>query len=97
MHDIFWLTPKYIVGNFFRIVEGDMQVKSRSKPPSPPPTSDELRLIWGVAAIAMYIGRTDRQAYEALAKGQLPARRVNGRWVASASALRAHFEGPDYE
>lgn len=54
---------------------------------------ETLDLIWGVASIATFIGRTQRQTYEALAKGELPARQVNGRWVASRKKLRELFEG----
>lgn len=50
-------------------------------------------LLWGIEAIAAYIGRTRRQAYEALAKGELPSRQVNHRWVASKTKLRAHLTG----
>jgi hypothetical protein len=53
---------------------------------------ESLDLVWGVRAIAVFIGRTNRQTYEALAKGELPARKVNGRWVASRKALREFFE-----
>jgi len=54
---------------------------------------ESLDLAWGIDAIAAYIGRTRRQTYEALVKGQLPARQVNRRWVASRKRLREHFEG----
>lgn len=57
-------------------------------------TSHEpLDLIWGVAGIARVIGRTVRQTETALAKKELPGRKVNGRWVASRKSLREHFEG----
>lgn len=52
-------------------------------------------LIWGAADIAAFIGRTPRQTWEALDKGELPARQVNGRWCASRSRLRAFFAGTD--
>lgn len=52
-------------------------------------------LIWKVADIATFIGRTPRQTWEALDKGELPARQVNGRWCASRSRLRAFFAGVD--
>ena len=48
-------------------------------------------LIWGVKAIAIETGRTERQAYHLLATRQLPAQLVGGRWVASRSGLRRHF------
>jgi hypothetical protein len=54
---------------------------------------EPLDLVWGAAAIAALIGRTPRQVWEALDKGELPARKVNGRWVASREALRRHFMG----
>ena len=58
-------------------------------------SSDEtetLDLIWGIEAIAIFIGRTRRQCYEALVKHEIPARQVNGRWVASRRKLRKYFE-----
>jgi len=50
-----------------------------------------LDLIWGASAIAKVIGRTDRQTFGMLEKGQLPAKKVNGRWVAERSKLIAFF------
>jgi len=62
-----------------------------------PDHSDTLAadLIWGVASIATFIGRTSRQTWEALDKGEMPSRRVNGRWVASRKALTAFLTGVD--
>lgn len=60
---------------------------------STPPAEDTLDLLWGIDTIAAYIGRTRRQCYEALVKGELPSRKVNGRWVASRRKLRELFEG----
>ena len=59
------------------------------------PEADTLAsdLIWGVANIAAFIGRTQRQTWEALDKDELPARQVNGRWCASRACLRAFFTG----
>lgn len=57
------------------------------------PAPDKLDLIWGVAGIATVIGRTVRQTETALAKHELPGRKVNGRWVASRRKLIEHFEG----
>lgn len=54
-----------------------------------------LDLVWNIDGIAAVIGRTRRQTYEALVKGELPARQVNGRWVASRRRLEAFFEGAD--
>lgn len=54
---------------------------------------EPLDLIWGVEAIARFIGRTVRQTEGALYAGDLPAKKINGRWCASASALREFFRG----
>lgn len=50
-----------------------------------------LDLLWGAENIAAFIGRTERQTKDALSKGHLPGRKVNGRWVASREALRLFF------
>lgn len=55
--------------------------------------SDTLDLLWGAEEIGAFLGRTPRQAWEALNKGELPARKINGRWAASRKALRRLFEG----
>lgn len=54
--------------------------------------TDEIDLIWGISAIARAIGRTDRQTYHLLANGELPAKRVGGRWVADRDELIAFFK-----
>lgn len=56
--------------------------------PQPAP----LDLVWGTEAIAAVIGRSRRQTADALYKGQLPAKKVNGRYVASRRKLREFFE-----
>lgn len=53
---------------------------------------EPLDLIWGVANIAHVIKRSVRQTETALAKHELPGRKVNGRWVASRRKLMEHFE-----
>jgi hypothetical protein len=50
-------------------------------------------ILWGATAIALQIGRTDRQTYYMLEKGELPARKVCGTWVASKTKLRTHLSG----
>lgn len=52
-----------------------------------------IDLVWGIHNIAAVIGRSPRQCYEALVKGELPARQVNKRWVVSRRRLEAFFEG----
>ncbi|SCB16609.1 hypothetical protein [Rhizobium hainanense] len=50
-----------------------------------------LDLIWEVEEIAKLIGRTERQTFHLLSSGQLPAKKVGGRWVAERSKLIAFF------
>ncbi|WEK50285.1 MAG: DNA-binding protein [Candidatus Kaistia colombiensis] len=50
-----------------------------------------LHLIWGVKAIALLIGRTERQTFRLLSDGLLPAKKVGGRWVIDRSRLTAFF------
>jgi hypothetical protein len=49
----------------------------------------QLDLLWGADAIAAFIGRSPRQTFHALASGEIPAKKVCGRWCASRAALRA--------
>jgi hypothetical protein len=58
----------------------------------PDPKPDTLDLLWGIDAIAAFIGRSRSQTHNALAKGELPARLINGRWVASRARLRQFFD-----
>jgi hypothetical protein len=51
----------------------------------------KIDLIWEVSAIATIIGRTPRQTFHMLQLGQLPAKKVGGRWVAERSKLIAFF------
>ncbi len=53
-----------------------------------------LDLVWGASAIAKLIGRSDRQAFHMLEKGELPGRKVGGRWVIERSKLVAFFMEP---
>lgn len=48
-------------------------------------------LVWGGEEIAKVIGRTARVTFQLLDKGELPAKKVGGRWVASRSKLFAFF------
>lgn len=56
------------------------------------PDPQPLDLIWGAEAIGKVLGLTEGQAKYALTKGELPGRKVNGRWVASRQRLVAYFE-----
>lgn len=50
-----------------------------------------LDLVWEVEEIARVIGRTKRQTFHILYKGELPAKKVGGRWVAERSKLIKFF------
>jgi hypothetical protein len=50
-----------------------------------------IDLLWGGEEIAKVIGRTARVTFHLLEKGELPARKVGGRWVAERSKLIAFF------
>lgn len=54
-------------------------------------TAQPLDLVWGADAIGKAIGRSERQAKHMLSRGEIPGRKVNGRWVASLTRLRAFF------
>jgi hypothetical protein len=50
-------------------------------------------ILWGCAAIARAIGRTERQAFHLCSKGQLPVTKIGGQWVASRRRLLMHLVG----
>ena len=54
--------------------------------------SDALDLVWGIKAIGSVIGRSDRQTYDMLVSGHLPARQVGHRWVAKREAIERFFD-----
>lgn len=49
--------------------------------------------LWGVEPIAHEIARDVRATYHLLASGEIPAKKVGGRWVASRMKLRAFLRG----
>lgn len=52
-----------------------------------------LDLLWGMTNIAKELGLNRRQAYYLLESGVVAgARKVGGRWCASRSGLRRHFD-----
>lgn len=51
----------------------------------------KLDLLWEVEEIAKLIGRTPRQTNHMLAKGEIPAKKVGGRWVAERNRLLNFF------
>ncbi len=53
----------------------------------------KIDLLWEVAEIAKAIGRTERQTFHLLQSGELPAKKVGGRWVAERGQLIRFFMG----
>jgi hypothetical protein len=59
------------------------------------PTHNENDLdmpIWGAAEIAKAINRSERQTFHLLEAGELPARKIGGRWTTTRRQLREVFE-----
>lgn len=54
---------------------------------------ESLDLIWGATAIAQVIRRSRRQTFMMLENGELPARKIGGRWVIERGKLLAVFTG----
>jgi hypothetical protein len=50
--------------------------------------------VWGAVEISKIINRNPRQTHHLLTSGLIKsARRIGGRWVANAAALRREFGG----
>lgn len=56
-------------------------------------TENSLDLVWGAAAIGKIIGRSDRATFGMLESGELPAKKVKGRWVVERTQLIQFFKG----
>ncbi|WP_085034094.1 hypothetical protein [Ensifer aridi] len=54
-------------------------------------TTGSIDLIWGAAEIAKLIGRSPRATFHMLDSGELPAKKVGGRWVAERGKLIRFF------
>ena len=54
----------------------------------------QLELVWGAASIAKLIGRSPRATFHMLDGGELPAKKVGGRWVAERGKLLNFFLEP---
>jgi hypothetical protein len=69
--------------------------RARGRNVTPADTSDDkaLEIVWGVAAIARIIKRTQRQTYHLLEKGHLPAKKIGSRWCAVPGRLKDHLLG----
>ena len=51
--------------------------------------NDIIDVLWGAEAIGAAIGANRRRAFHMLESGQLPAKRIGGRWCARRSELLA--------
>ncbi|PWJ79793.1 excisionase family DNA binding protein [Pseudaminobacter salicylatoxidans] len=54
-------------------------------------TSKSFNLIWGAGAIADELGCDRRRAFYLLEKGEIPAKKVGGKWVVRRDELHAFF------
>jgi hypothetical protein len=56
-------------------------------------TDDALGVLWGVKAIAAYIGRTERQTRHLISTKKIPAEKFGANLIATKSRLRAVLSG----
>lgn len=54
---------------------------------------NDLGIVWGAEDIAKAIGVNRRRAFYLLENGDLPARKVGGRWCVTRDQLQRFFEG----
>jgi hypothetical protein len=56
------------------------------------PMTTETKIIWGSAAIAKAIGRSEKATFHALQEGKIPgAKKIAGRWGLDFSVFVAAF------
>lgn len=56
--------------------------------------TESFELIWGAAAIAQAIAKTQRATFHLLENGDIsPARKIGGRWVVDRRLLQRFFMG----
>ena len=65
--------------------------ESSQAAPYTPGQSKALELLWGAEAIGAVIGRSARATFHLLEKGELPAKKIGGRWVIERGKLLAAF------
>jgi hypothetical protein len=58
----------------------------------PDPQPQPLDLIWGAGPIGKLLGMSEGRCKYLLSKGELPGRKVGGKWVVSRKKLEEHFE-----
>lgn len=54
-------------------------------------TTCNFDLVWGAQAIGKVVGLTERQTIHLLKTGEIPAKKVGGRWVAERGQLARFF------
>lgn len=59
------------------------------------PSTETVELVWGGEGIAKVIDRSTRQTFHLLESGQLPAKKVGGRWVSERGKLLRFLLGED--
>jgi hypothetical protein len=59
---------------------------------SAPELPEPLDLVWGARQISVVIRKPVRATFHLLESKALPAKKVNGQWVASIRLLRAALE-----
>lgn len=64
-----------------------METKDQMRAPAAQP----LDLVWGAKAIGAVINRTERETFGLLESGELPAKKIRRRWVASRGKLMQAF------
>lgn len=55
-------------------------------------SDEDLKPIWGAEDIGKVINRSTRQTFALLEAGELPAKKIGGRWVSTKQKLRRLFE-----
>ena len=58
-----------------------------------PDDSQNLGVLRGAKSIGAYIGLNPRQAVYLLEKGDIPAKKMGGRWISTKNKLRRLVEG----
>ncbi|WP_234836710.1 Arc family DNA-binding protein [Sinorhizobium meliloti] len=64
---------------------------------SPAHTGNPLNLLWEVKSISAFIGLSQRQTFHLLSTGEIPAKKVGGKWVAREGDLERFFSGKEDE
>lgn len=57
------------------------------------PIENPMGLIWEVENISKFIGLNERQTFHILSSGQIPAKKIGGKWVVQLDELKRFFSG----